>query len=141
MELKIQNKDLEILLQTVSNLPIKKMKANRGRAKFLKKLQEKLETYIEDRTELAKVYVEYDKDQPKVDSDGNLIYKDNANVDEFIKELNELNTESVIIQGGEYSERYTDFFNDLLELEVELSAYETILIDDILEQFEKGDKE
>ena len=46
MELKIKNKNIEIIYKIFSELPITKMKANRGRAKLLKKLEEKFNNFI-----------------------------------------------------------------------------------------------
>ena len=60
----------------------------------------------------------------------------------MIKDIDELANELVTIQSGEYSTRYIDLFSDLEDLEVQLSAQEIILLDELLEQYEnqKGEQ-
>ncbi|HER4860560.1 TPA: DUF1617 family protein, partial [Streptococcus pyogenes] len=43
-----------------------------------------------------------------------------------------------VIKGGEYSKRFIDFFEYLVESEDEFTSEEIVLIDNILEQFEES---
>lgn len=140
MELKLQNKDIIPLLTLLNNIKVKSMKANRGRAKLIKKLQEKLEEYSSDETEILKEYVELDKDGNMVrDDSGNLKMLDISKTKEANELLKELTAETITIIGGEYSNRYSDFLDYLAEYDEELSAEEIIIVDNILEQYE-GDE-
>ena len=142
MELKIKNKNIESIYKIFSELPITKMKANRGRAKFLKKLEEKFNNFIEDRKEILELYVEFDEEGKPISNDGKLKFKENCIEQDLIKDIDELAKELVTIQSGEYSTRYIDLFSDLEDLEVQLSAQEIILLDELLEQYEnqKGEQ-
>ena len=136
MELKIKNKNIESIYKIFSELPITKMKANRGRAKFLKKLEEKFNNFIEDRKEILELYVEFDEEGKPISNDGKLKFKENCIEQDLIKDIDELANELVTIQSGEYSTRYIE------DLEVQLSAQEIILLDELLEQYEnqKGEQ-
>lgn len=142
MELKIKNKNIESIYKIFSELPITKMKANRGRAKFLKKLEEKFNNFIEDRKEILELYVEFDEEGKPISNDGKLKFKENCIEQDLIKDIDELANELVTIQSGEYSTRYIDLFSDLEDLEVQSSAQEIILLDELLEQYEnqKGEQ-
>ena len=142
MELKIKNKNIESIYKIFSELPITKMKVNRGRAKFLKKLEEKFNNFIEDRKEILELYVEFDEEGKPISNDGKLKFKENCIEQDLIKDIDELANELVTIQSGEYSTRYIDLFSDLEDLEVQLSAQEIILLDELLEQYEnqKGEQ-
>ena len=136
MELKIKNKNIEIIYKIFSELPITKMKANRGRAKLLKKLEEKFNNFIEDRKEILELYVEFDKEGKPISNDGKLQFKEDYTEKDLTKDIDELANELIIIQSGEYSNRFIDLFDDLENLEVQLSAQEIILLDELLEQYE-----
>lgn len=143
MELKLQNKDIIPFLTLLNNIKVRNMKANRGRAKLIKKLNEKLEDYSSDETEILKEYVELDKDGNMVrDESGNLKMLDTSKTKEANELLKELTAETITIIGGEYSNRYSDFLDYLAEYDEELSAEEIIIVDNLLEQYEneKGDK-
>ena len=142
MELKIKNKNIEIIYKIFSELPITKMKANRVRAKLLKKLEEKFNNFIEDRKETLELYVEFDKEGKPISNDGKLQFKEDYTEKDLTKDIDELANELIIIQSGEYSNRFIDLFDDLENLEVQLSAQEIILLDELLEQYEnqKGEQ-
>lgn len=143
MELKLQNKDIIPFLSLLNNIKVKSMKANRGRAKIIKKLQEKLEDYNNDETDILKEYVEVDSDGNMIrDENGGLKAKDISKNKEVNELLKELMNEQISIIGGEYSNRYSDFLDYLSNYDEELTSEEILIIDNILEQYEneKGDK-
>lgn len=142
MELKIKNKNIEIIYKIFSELPIKKMKANRGRVKLLKKLEEKYNNFIQDRKEILELYVEFDDVGKPISKDGKLQFKEDCVEKDLAKDIDELANELIIIQSGEYSNRFIDLFDDLENLETQLSAQEIILLDELLEQYEnqKGEQ-
>ena len=62
--------------------------------------------------------------------------KENATVVEISRQLSELQDEIITISSGDYTNRFTDFFNWLSDCEENFTTQEAILIDSILEQFE-----
>ena len=51
--------------------------------------------------------------------------------------MNELAQEEAVFHAGEYEEQYKEFFAWLTECEEDLTMDESILVDELLEQFEK----
>lgn len=135
MQIKIKNKDLEILHTGIYSLTIPTMKANRGRVKFLKKLEEKYSDFTEFKKTVFDEYL--------VKEDGEFVVVNNEYVikdgkeKQFNDDTTELLNEEVIITGGEYSNRFTDFFIALQNYEGNIEVQYIAIIDDILDQFEK----
>ncbi|MEY1695935.1 DUF1617 family protein [Streptococcus pyogenes] len=138
MQLTIKNKDLNTLYCVLDKIKITNMRANRGRAKLLAKVVDKINEYAKDETDLIDMYAAKDKDDKFViDEHKNIKLADPAKLDELNDLLNELADEEIVIKGGEYSKRFIDF---LEECEDEFTSSEIILIDNILEQFEESKK-
>ncbi|HEP1430457.1 TPA: DUF1617 family protein [Streptococcus pyogenes] len=137
MDLTLKNKELNTLYRVLDKIKITNMRANRGRAKLLAKVVDKINEYAKDETDLIDMYAAKDKDDKFViDEHKNIKLADPAKLDE----LNELADEEIVIKGGEYSKRFIDFLNFLEECEDEFTSSEIILIDNILEQFEESKK-
>ncbi|MFW7149381.1 DUF1617 family protein [Streptococcus pyogenes] len=141
MDLTLKNKELNTLYRVLDKIKITNMRANRGRAKLLAKVVDKINEYAKDETDLIDMYAAKDKDDKFViDEHKNIKLADPAKFDELNDLLNELADEEIVIKGGEYSKRFIDFLNFLEECEDEFTSSEIILIDNILEQFEKSKK-
>ncbi|HER1462014.1 TPA: DUF1617 family protein, partial [Streptococcus pyogenes] len=116
MQLTIKNKDLNTLYCVLDKIKITNMRANRGRAKLLAKVVDKINEYAKDETDLIDMYAAKDKDDKFViDEHKNIKLADPAKLDELNDLLNELADEEIVIKGGEYSKRFIDFLNFLEE--------------------------
>lgn len=135
MQIKIKNKDLEILHTGIYSLNIPTMKANRGRVKFLKKLEEKYSDFIEFKKTIFDEHLVKENGEFVVDNNEYVI-KDGKK-EQFNNDITELLNEEVVITGGEYSNRFTDFFVALQNYEGNIEVQYISVIDDILDQFEK----
>ncbi|HHJ7176028.1 TPA: DUF1617 family protein [Streptococcus pyogenes] len=141
MQLTIKNKDLNTLYSVLDKIKVTNMRANRGRAKLLAKVEGKLSEYAKDETDILDKYAEKTEDNKyKLDKNKNIKLKDPQKLDELNNLLNELADEEIVIKRGEYSKRFIDFLNFLEECEDEFTSSEIILIDNILEQFEESKK-
>ncbi|HEQ3937753.1 TPA: DUF1617 family protein, partial [Streptococcus pyogenes] len=141
MDLTLKNKELNTLYRVLDKIKITNMRANRGRAKLLAKVVDKINEYAKDETDLIDMYAKdetdlidmyaaKDKDDKFViDEHKNIKLADPAKLDELNDLLNELADEEIVIKGGEYSKRFIDFLNFLEECEDEFTSSEIILID------------
>ncbi|HER5542930.1 DUF1617 family protein [Streptococcus pyogenes] len=137
MDLTLKNKELNTLYRVLDKIKITNMRANRGRAKLLAKVVDKINEYAKDETDLIDMYAAKDKDDKFViDEHKNIKLADPAKLDELNGLLNELAGEEIVIKGGEYSKRFIDFLEYLAESEDEFTAQEIIIVDSILEQYE-----
>ncbi|CAM30354.1 TPA: DUF1617 family protein [Streptococcus pyogenes] len=137
MDLTLKNKELNTLYRVLDKIKITNMRANRGRAKLLAKVVDKINEYAKDETDLIDMYAAKDKDDKFViDEHKNIKLADPAKLDELNGLLNELADEEIVIKGGEYSKRFIDFLEYLAESEDEFTAQEIIIVDSILEQYE-----
>ncbi|HFK7095563.1 TPA: DUF1617 family protein, partial [Streptococcus pyogenes] len=120
MDLTLKNKELNTLYRVLDKIKITNMRANRGRAKLLAKVVDKINEYAKDETDLIDMYAAKDKDDKFViDEHKNIKLADPAKLDELNDLLNELADEEIVIKGGEYSKRFIDFLNFLEECEDE----------------------
>lgn len=141
MQLTIKNKDLNTLHSVLDKIKVTNMRANRGRAKLLAKVEVKLSEYAKDEVDIIDQYVSKNDDGKWiVDDKGNPKIDDTSKLAELNDFLDELASEPVIIKGGEYSKRFIDFLEYLAESEDEFTSEEIVLIDNILEQFEESKK-
>ncbi|HGI0081714.1 TPA: DUF1617 family protein, partial [Streptococcus pyogenes] len=125
------------LYSVLDKIKVTNMRANRGRAKLLAKVVDKINEYAKDETDLIDMYAAKDKDDKFViDEHKNIKLADPAKLDELNDLLNELADEEIVIKGGEYSKRFIDFLEYLAESEDEFTAQEIIIVDSILEQYE-----
>ncbi|SUN48909.1 phage protein [Streptococcus dysgalactiae subsp. dysgalactiae] len=142
MQLTIKNKDLNTLHSVLDKIKVTNMRANRGRAKLLSKVEAKLREYAKDEVDIIDQYVAKNDDGKWIcDDKGNAKIEDTSKLAELNDFLDELASESIIIKGGEYSKRFIDFLEYLAESEDEFTSEEIVLIDNILEQFEESKKE
>lgn len=138
MKLKLTNKDLPTLKMFLEKLRIQNMKVNRGKVKFYKHILLKIEEYYQDEQEiLKKVAIINDEGSFATDENGNIKLQDGESYENVNHQLNELAQEEAVFYAGEYEEQYKAFFAWLTECEEDLTMDESILIDELLEQFEK----
>ncbi|WP_136307761.1 DUF1617 family protein, partial [Streptococcus pyogenes] len=122
MDLTLKNKELNTLYRVLDKIKVTNMRANRGRAKLLAKVVDKINEYAKDETDLIDMYAAKDKDDKFViDEHKNIKLADPAKLDELNDLLNELADEEIVIKGGEYSKRFIDFLNFLEECEDEFT--------------------
>ncbi|MGT2744880.1 DUF1617 family protein [Streptococcus phocae subsp. phocae] len=141
MDLTLKNKELNTLYHVLDKIKVTNMKANRGRAKLLSRVGDKINEYAKDEADILDEYADKTEDNKyKLDKNKNIKLKEPQKIDELNELLNELADEEIAIKGGEYSKRFIDFLNFLEECEDEFTSSEIILIDNILEQFEQSKK-
>lgn len=141
MQLKLQNKDLLTIKSVLEKLHIQNMKVNRGKVKFYKHILTKIEEYYQDEQEiLKKVAIINDEGSFETDENGNIQLQSGESYENVNHQLNELAQEKVVFHAGEYEEQYKAFFAWLTECEEDLTMDESILVDELLEQFEKTNK-
>ncbi|MCB2836281.1 DUF1617 family protein [Streptococcus dysgalactiae subsp. dysgalactiae] len=139
MDLTVQNKDLNTLYSVLDKIKVTNMRANRGRAKLLSKVEAKLREYAKDEVDIIDQYALKNKDGKFViDEHKNIKLADPTKIDELNDLLSELGDEDITIKGHEYSKRFIDFLEYLAESEDEFTSEEIVLIDNILEQFEES---
>lgn len=139
MQLTIKNKDLNTLHSVLDKIKVTNMRANRGRAKLLAKVEAKLSEYAKDEVDIIDQYVSKNDDGKWVVGDkGNPKIDDTSKLAELNDFLDELASEPIVIKGGEYSKRFIDFLEYLAESEDEFTSEEIVLIDNVLEQFEES---
>ena len=136
MKFELKNKDLNIFLQVIDKLTILSMRVNRGKAKVYSAISDKLEEYKHDEEEILKKYIVTDESGQLMQENDNFILKENVTIGEINRQLSELQEEIITISSGDYTNRFTDFFDWLSECEENFTTQEAILIDSILEQFE-----
>lgn len=139
MDLTLKNKDLNTLYSVLDKIKVTNMRANRGRAKLLAKVVDKINEYTKDEGDLIDMYALKDKDGKFVIDEHKNIKIENPNkIDELNELLSELGNEDITIKGHEYSNRFIDFLEYLAESEDEFTSVEILVIDTILEQFEES---
>lgn len=137
MDLTLKNKELNTLYDVLDKIKVTNMRANRGRAKLLSKVVEKINEYAKDEGDLIELYAQKDKDGKFViDERKNIKLADPTKIDELNDLLTELGNEDITIKGHEYSKRFIDFLEYLADAEDEFTSAEIIIIDAVLEQFE-----
>ncbi|HEP7750435.1 TPA: DUF1617 family protein, partial [Streptococcus pyogenes] len=137
MDLTLKNKDLNTLYSVLDKIKVTNMRANRGRAKLLAKVVDKIKEYAKDEGDLIDLYAQKDKDGKFViDERKNIKLADPTKIDELNDLLSELGNEDITIKGHEYSKCFIDFLEYLAESEDEFTSDEIIIIDNILEEFE-----
>ncbi|HEK9132707.1 TPA: DUF1617 family protein, partial [Streptococcus equi subsp. equi] len=125
----------------LDKIKVTNMRANRGRAKLLAKVEAKLSEYAKDEVDIIDQYVAKNDDGKWiVDDKGNPKIDDTSKLAELNELLDELANEPIVIKGHEYSKRFIDFLEYLAEAEDEFTSEEIVLVDNILEQFEESKK-
>lgn len=138
MKLIVKHKDLQTALTALRSLSVSRMRANRGRAKLLRHLTTKLEEYIADEETLLADYVVLDEQgKIAITAEGHFTLKDPSQRDEVNQFLAELQEETVTLAFGEYQEQYEAFFVYLADADVDLTMEQLLVMDDLLDQFEK----
>ena len=138
MKFNVKNKDLSSLLQIIDKLSTTSMRVNRGKAKVYSAVSNKLQEYSSDEEDILKENVVIDDSgQLARQEDGNFILKEGVNVVDVNQQLLELQEETITISSGDYTNRFTDFFNWLLGCEEVFTTQEVILVDNLLDQFEE----
>lgn len=141
MDLTLKNKDLNTLYDVLDKIKVTNMRANRGRAKLLAKVVDKIKEHAKDEADIIDLYALKNKDGKFViDEHKNIKIADPTKIDELNDLLTELGNEDITIKGHEYSKRFIDFLEYLAESEDEFTSEEIVLVDNILEQFEESKK-
>ncbi|HEP1510538.1 TPA: DUF1617 family protein [Streptococcus pyogenes] len=141
MQLTIKNKDLNTFYSVLDKIKVTNMRANRGRAKLLAKVVDKINEYAKDEVDIIDQYVAKNDDGKWITDDkGNSKIEDTSKLAELNDFLDELASEPIVIKGGEYSKRFIGFLEYLAESEDEFTSEEIVLVDNILEQFEASKK-
>ncbi|HEL1370820.1 TPA: DUF1617 family protein [Streptococcus equi subsp. zooepidemicus] len=139
MDLTLKNKELNTLYSVLDKIKVTNMRANRGRAKLLAKVVDKINEYAKDEGDLIEVYAEKGKDgQLVLNEHKHIKLADPTKVTELNRLLDELANEEITIKCHEYSKRFIDFLEYLAESEDEFTSEEIVLIDNVLEQFEES---
>lgn len=124
-----------------------KAKGRQSRAvtKFLKLLTEKLTELQEDEKALiAQSYEVAEDGNAKKDEEGNLVLLDDAILEDYDAEWDDLHAESVVIDLTEYQPYLPHLISGLLDWDQELSGANAVIYDellDLLEEIETKDAE
>lgn len=124
-----------------------KAKGRQSRAvtKFGKLLTEKLAELQDDEKELISQYYEVNDDgNAKKDEEGNLVLLDDAILEDYDADWDDLHDESVVIDLTEYHPYLTHLISGLLDWDQELSGADAVIYDellDLLEELETKDAE
>lgn len=124
-----------------------KAKGRQSRAvtKFGKLLAEKLAELQNDEKELISQYYEVNDDgNAKKDDEGNLVLLDDAILEDYDADWDDLHDESVVIDLTEYHPYLTHLISGLLDWDQELSGADAVIYDellDLLEEIETKDAE
>ncbi|TYL24939.1 DUF1617 family protein, partial [Streptococcus pyogenes] len=114
MDLTLKNKDLNTLYDVLDKIKVTNMRANRGRAKLLAKVVDKIKEYAKDEADIIDLYALKNKDGKFViDEQKNIKIEDPTKIDELNDLLTELGNEDITIKGHEYSKRFIDFLEYL----------------------------
>lgn len=143
MKVEIENGKLVAAINFMYDLKLAR-KHSRFRRHFINKLTERLKTVEEDRKELAKEHSHKDEKGEAIVKDGQFDIKDMV---AFTNDLKELNTEKLVIEGGDNREMIRTIKHVLKKFEdVEYEGQDSDIYDYLCEQFgvdeeEKGDEE
>ena len=117
-----------------------KAKGRQSRAvtKFGKLLTKKLAELQEDAKELIARFFEVTEDgNAKKDDEGNLVLLDDAILEDYDAEWDDLHAESVVIDLTEYHPYLTHLISGLLDWNQELSGADAVIYDELLDQLEE----
>ena len=117
-----------------------KAKGRQSRAitKFRKLLTEKLAELQDDEKLLIAQYYEVDDEgNAKKDDEGNLVLLDDAILEDYDAEWDDLHAESVVIDLTEYHPYLTHLISGLLDWNQELSGADAVIYDELLDQLEE----
>ncbi|MCM3324233.1 MULTISPECIES: hypothetical protein [Cytobacillus] len=143
MKVEIENGKLVAAINFMYDLKLAR-KHSRFRRHFINKMTERLKTVEEDRKELAKEHSHKDEKGEAIVKDGQFDIKDMV---AFSNDLKELNTEKLVIEGGDNREMIRTIKHVLKKFEdVEYEGQDSDIYDYLCEQFgvdeeEKGDEE
>ncbi|MEK5108597.1 hypothetical protein MHI57_18145 [Cytobacillus sp. FSL K6-0129] len=143
MKVEIENGKLVAAINFMYDLKLAR-KHSRFRRHFINKMTERLKTVEEDRKELVKEHSHKDAKGEAIVKDGQFDIKDMV---AFTNDLKELNTEKLVIEGGDNREMIRTIKHVLKKFEdVEYEGQDSDIYDYLCEQFgvdeeEKGDEE
>ncbi len=139
MIIKVENSKIAQVMNLLYDLSLKG-KQSRLRTKFINKLNERLVEYQEDVKALLKEHCHLDEEgNPKTKNDGE--YWDIKDVDAYVKEKKELDSEEFVIEGGNYTGVLKTVKEILFNCEKEFSGDEAHIYDYICEKFEEAEEE
>lgn len=117
-----------------------KAKGRQSRAvtKFGKLLTEKLGELQSDEKSLIAQYYEVDEDgNAKKDSDGNLVLLDDAILEDYDAEWDDLHEETTVIDLTEYQPHLQHLIAGLLDWNQVLSGADAVIYDELMDQLEE----
>lgn len=142
-KVRMKNESLVRVFNFLQSISLKN-RASLGKIKFMKKLQEKEQDLTEARTIIQKNYFKLDENDEFVIKDEHYLMKEDITEDqkkEFAAKLEELMFEEFEISFVEYSDKYDAMFEALESLDKELDGEEALAYFDLMEAYEKGNKE
>lgn len=143
--LRFKNQDLVTLGNGLNEFKLKG-KASIGRSRLVSKMNDKVQEFNEDRTDIQRHYFKEDKEHHEFlkDENNQLIPLPGADLDQGTVEMQDLGKTEAVIDFTEYSEKMIALLKGLENYPYELSGQEAIIFDIIYEQLEKtygNDKE
>lgn len=139
MQIKIENEKLEQAIDLLFNLELKG-KQSRHRTKFIKTLTERLTEVQEQQDELIKEHCHLDEsgEPRKIENDTKWDIKD---LKAYVKDVNELYAEELVIDGGDAHGMLKTVKVVLDNCEVGYSGQEAMTYDYLCEAFEQEEEE
>lgn len=132
MKVEIENVYLKPAVDFLFNLELER-KESRHRTKFIKQMNERLKEVEQERYEII-------KDHANLDEEGNLKTKgdkyDIPSKDKFDKEINDLYTEKLVIEGGDNQQMLESISKILKEDESKLKGAKAAVRDYLSDQFQ-----
>lgn len=137
MNITIKNGQLELVHTLLNKTNLKSLKANRGRVKLLKRVEEKFKEFAKDEQDILKEYAVVDEKGELIIENGGVKLKEGADEQELLELRLELINEDIVIKGGEYANRFNDYFKALESYEGDLDINELTMLDNLLDQYEQ----
>lgn len=133
MEVKIENMIIERIVEMFFEMKLKGKKS-RHRTKFIQFLTDKVAEKEKNEKQLLEEYCEKDENgELKANEEGT--HYDIKDMDEYVRELQELNMEKVVFGGSENEETIKVVRDILDECEEEYSGYDATIYNHLCELF------
>jgi hypothetical protein len=137
MKVEIENRYLGQAISLLFDLSLRG-KQSRHRTKFVKLLNDRLKEVEEQRIQLAKEHAKKDENGEPITNDGKFDIED---MDAFMKDLEELYDEKMVIEGGDAQGMLKTVKDVLLNCDKEFSGQEAMIYDYLCDIFEEGAKD
>jgi len=119
-------------------------KASRGRNKLQLRLQEKEKEFIAEKQEIQKKYIQLDEEGNFIvleDGKSSPFLEDLTDEDRlnFVKEIDEVNNETLEISFNEYATKFEALFSALDNLETDLIGEDALAYDELMDAYEANE--